>query len=208
LAGNVRSLFSDLYPVSELQKASDNFPEVTEYELRRLFRSAEFSSLRFRIIKCDSYESSRTNSHYEFSYLPSLFFKRAFIRRGSPNSVFRRISIHKLMNCATHTVPTGAWRIRKSADSLTGLALNSEQVTACHLAKFGILRARLRWELFREDITLRKPWWRSPRMRYVQELQMSAAMAREPARSAPMCEDFARSFTDVIGSHLKCFSSK
>jgi hypothetical protein len=42
----------------------------------------------------------------------------------------------------------------------------------------------------------------------MQELQMSTAAAREPARSALMCEDFAPYLRHVIDGDTKSVSSK
>jgi hypothetical protein len=39
----------ELCPLSELHKARDDLPEITQRKLRRFFRSAQFTSLRFRI---------------------------------------------------------------------------------------------------------------------------------------------------------------
>jgi hypothetical protein len=58
--------------------------------------------------------------------------------------------------------------------------------------------SRLLSERSREDIALGKPEWWSLRKQHVQKLQVSTVRAREPARSALICEGFARDFRDVI----------
>jgi hypothetical protein len=61
-------------------------------------------------------------------------------------------------------------------------------------------------ERYGEGSTLGKASWQSFRRWHAQDLRVNTATAREPARSALMCSDFACYFSDVVGAVSKCFA--